>query len=162
MITITASEYQIGAMQADGVIAVRETHYRSGGFPSLTYDYFCPPEVDPSEVMSARAAKLAAEFQRRALVDGLSDPGVIPWTKLQFERRFTLDEWIAVQDFNAAYAGHPALTQEQKNTIRRGLAEYDRALEVSPADPAVAALLGLYEVLGVLPAGAAARILGNG
>lgn len=162
MITITASEYQTGAVQADGSVAVRETHYRSGGFPPLTYDYFCPPEVDPAEVMAARASKLAAEFQRRAVVDGMSEIGVIAWTKLQFERRFTLDEWIAVQDFNAAYLAHPALTQEQKNTIRRGLAEYDRALEVSPADPAVAALLGLYEALGVLPAGAAARILGNG
>lgn len=162
MIEITSSTYQTGATQADGSVQVRETHQRSGGFPALTFDYFCPEGVDPTEVLAERAAKLTSEFQRRAVVDGLSDPGVIPWTKLQFERRFALAEWIAVQDFNASYLDHPALTQEQKDTIRRGLAEYEVALEVSPADPAVAALLGLYEAVGDLPAGAAARILSDG
>lgn len=159
MIEITASTYQLGANQADGSVAVRETHQRSGGFPPLTFDYFCPDGIDPAEVMQERANKLTVEFQRRSVIDGLSAVGVIPWTKLQFERRFTTPEWISVQDFNDSYRDHPALSQEVKDQIRRGLAEYEKALEVSPADPAVANLLGLYEAVGVLPAGVAERIL---
>lgn len=162
MIEITSSTYQLGATQADGSVQVRETHHRSGGFPPLTYDYFCPQGIDPAVVMAERASKLAAEFQRRAQIDGLSDIGVIPWTKLQFERRFTDEQWDAMNDFNGSYWEHPALTLEQKKRIRRGLAEYEIALEVSPTDPAVAALLGLYEALGVLPAGTAAQVLSDG
>lgn len=81
------------------------------------------------------------------------------WTKLQFERKFTDEEWQASQNFNAAFETSEYLTSAQKLTIRRGLNDYKIALDISSIDPGVISILGLYEAFGVIAPGRAQEIL---
>lgn len=158
MTHIVNSNFTVGATQADGSVAVRETHTLSDGRTS-TIDYFCSPDIDPSVVMSQRAARINAELVLSDALGALVSAGKINLTKLQFRRRFTLPERIAVDAFNASYEGNPMLTDEQKAAIRTNLKDYDEAFDIDLSDEGTIAGVQMYEALGLIAPGRAAEIL---
>lgn len=156
---ITSSSYTIGPTQVDGRHYVTEQHLLNDG-RSISFQYLANLNVvDPEIVMQARALRVQTQLDRRNASLALASEGEISWTKLQWERRFTTPEWAAIQDFNATYQDAQYLTAEQKLMLRRGLAEYALALDVNPSDPQTAAIVSLYEALGLLNPGRAAEIL---
>ena len=150
------STYTEGPPQVDGRRYVTERHVDDTG---KVYDFEWLGAQDVGLVLSARAAlldgQITAQREAQALVLGTR----LPWTKLQFERRFTDAEWSDAQDFNAGFEFIPQLSSEQKLTIRRGLNDYKIALDVSPTDPGTIALVSLYEAFGVIAPGRAAEVL---
>lgn len=86
-------------------------------------------------------------------------PPVCEFTKLEWRRRFTAQEQKAIDRFNAQFESHPMLTDDQKDDIRTGLANYAAASVVNADDPDVPAVLGLYTHLGFLADGRAGEIL---
>jgi hypothetical protein len=86
-------------------------------------------------------------------------PEVVEVSKVAWRRRFTAEEQDAIDAFNeGVYLTHPALDEATKGAIRRGLVLYSVATAVNPLDPDTQALLGLYEMLGLLAPGRAAEI----
>jgi hypothetical protein len=87
------------------------------------------------------------------------EPEVVEVSKVTWRRRFTAEEQDAIDAFNeGGYLMHPALDEATKGAIRRGLVLYSVATVVNPLDPDTQALLGMYEVLGLLAPGRAAKI----
>ena len=80
-------------------------------------------------------------------------------TKLEFWRLLSAQEEDNVMDFNDYYFQHPALTDEQKKAIRRGLKKYDLAEEIDLDDPDTQGVVALYEAVGVIGPGRSAEIL---
>jgi hypothetical protein len=153
---IQSSTYTEGAAQADGRRYVKETHTDDTG---KTYEFEWLGSQDAGAVLAARAEALSALITTQREAEALVLGTRLPLTKLQFERRFSNDEWAAIQAFNAGYDQHPALDDAQKLPIKRGLSEYALALDIALTDPGTVALVGLYEALGLLASGRAAEIL---
>ena len=80
-------------------------------------------------------------------------------THLEFRRRFTAAEQEAIDEFNALFESHPALTTEQKRKVRTGLKNFESANGVTLTDSDIPGMLGLYTALGLLAPGRAAEIL---
>lgn len=156
--TVTSSSYTTHP-QADGRVRVTEKHVLADG-SHVSFEYLADlSEIDPAVVMTARAERVAAEIAVRNASLALAQHGSIPWTKVEWERKFTDAEFSAVWAFNDTFESAPYLTDEQKTTIRRGLAEYKLASVVDSADPRTQAMIGLYVALGVLTAERGAEIL---
>jgi hypothetical protein len=87
------------------------------------------------------------------------EPEVVEVSKVAWRRRFTAAEQDAIDAFNeGGYLTHPALDEATKGVIRRGLVLYSVTININPLDPDTQALLGLYEMLGLLAPGRAAEI----
>lgn len=159
MTSITSSTHTTGTAQADGRVWVKESHQISDG-RVFDYEYLADlTVVDPQIVMSARAARINAELVMRDASVAEAQNGSVPWSKVEWERKFTDAEFTAVWAFNDSFESSPYLTAEQKTSIRRGLAEYKLASVVDAADPRTQAMIGLYVALGILTAERGAEIL---
>lgn len=158
MATILSSGYVLGATQADGSVAVRETHVVSDG-TVITHDYMLPLGVDPDAVMTQRAARHDAELQLRTLTGQIAADGLIHLTKLKFRRLFTLSERVLIDAFNASFESNPILTDEQKGLIRTYLQDLSEAEGVYLDDEGTVAGIQMYVSLGLLSAERAAEIL---
>jgi len=153
---IITSTYSEGPDQIDGRRYVKEVHTDDRG---LTYSFEWLGSQDAGAVLTARAASLTAQIRTQREAEALVAGTRLPLTKLQFERRFTDEEWAAIQAFNTSYEQHPALTDAQKLSIKRGLSEYALALDIVLTDVGTVTLVGLYEALGLIAVARAAEIL---
>lgn len=154
--SIQSSDYTEGPLQVDGRRYVKERHIDTAG---KVYEFEWLGDQDAELVMTARAQELTTQLNAQALALAVVSGTRLPLTKLQFERRFTDVEWAAIQAFNAAYEQHPALTNAQKLSIKRGLSEYALALDISLTDVGVVTLVTLYQALGLVADGRAAEVL---
>lgn len=156
---IISSAILVATPQADGSTSVQERHTDHNG---KTYDvsYFAPEGIDINLVVSSRATRIGAEIDAREAADALAADFVLPVSKVAWRRRFTATEQDALDAFNGGeYLTHPALDEPTKGAIRRGLVLYEVTQEVNPQDPDTQALLGLYEMLGLIAPGRAAEIV---
>lgn len=80
-------------------------------------------------------------------------------SKITFRRRFTDEERLLIDEFNATFETLPNLTAEQKRDIRSGLEDYKATDEVNRADPSTSKMLGLYTALGLIAPGRAEEII---
>lgn len=145
--------------QQDGSTSVQERHTDHTG---KTYDvsYFASEGMDVNLVLAARAERIGAEIDARALAEAEAVNFVLPVSKVAWRRRFTALEQDAIDAFNGGeYLTHPALDEATKGAIRRGLVLYDATPDINPQDPDTQALLGLYEMLGLIAPGRAAEIV---
>lgn len=155
---ILSSNY-ITHPQAKGRVRVTEKHLLADG-NYVSFEYLADlSEVDPDVVMTARAERVAAEIAVRNASLVVAQQGGVPWTKVEWERKFTDAEFSAVWAFNDTFESASYLTDEQKTMIRRGLAEYKLASVVDSADPRTQAMIGLYMSLGILTAERGVEIL---
>lgn len=153
---IQNSTYTEGPAQVDGRRYVKERHLDNLG---KVYEFEWLGSQDASLVLQARVQALNTQLVAQADALSLVADTRLPLTKLQFERRFTDLEWDAIQGFNTSYTIHPALTDVQKLSIKRGLAEYAVAQDISLTDSGTTSLVNLYETLGLLAAGRAVEVL---
>jgi hypothetical protein len=80
-------------------------------------------------------------------------------SKIEFRRLFPDATRHYVDEFNATFESHPALTTDQKRSIRSGLEDYKATNEVNLDDPSTAMMVGLYQMLGILTADEAQGVL---
>lgn len=81
-------------------------------------------------------------------------------SKLQFRELFAATKRELVDEFNATFEAHPALTAAQKRTIRTGLKDFESAQGITvPLDARVLGMLGLYQAVGILNADELAAIV---
>lgn len=142
-------------LQLDGRSYVTERHTDHTGM-TYEHEYLADVGLDTELVMQLRAIKLGAEIDARELAEAASQNFVIPLTKYAFRQRFTAAERLACDSFNANYAAHPALTEEQKDSIRTGLEDFNAASAIMPS--IAMPMLQMYEALGLIAPGRAAEI----
>lgn len=161
MTTIVSSTYTVGVAQADGRIPVTETHMRSDGRTEIA-EYLAVPGMDLSAVMSARARHLNERYAAEEEEAGAALQNVI-LTTVEFERLFTDAEFDVVIPFlEGGFEYHPALSDAQKLTIRRGMREYTRTRDgVNLRDARTIGLVQMLEALGLIEPGRAEVILGG-
>jgi len=80
-------------------------------------------------------------------------------SKIEFRRLFPDATRPYVDEFNATFEAHPALSVDQKRSIRSGLEDYKATSEVNLDDPSTAMMIGLYQALGILTADEAQGVL---
>lgn len=81
-------------------------------------------------------------------------------SRLQFRELFAASKRELVDEFNATFESHPALTLAQKRTIRTGLKDFESAQGITvPLDDRVLGMLGLYQAVGILTADELAAIV---
>lgn len=158
MTTVTQSTYTIGPSQQDGRNFVVEQHVLSDG-RTVLFEYLADQGIDPSAIMSMRAARVQEEIQANEAAVGVASSGTVPWTKFQFRQRFSYAEQLAIDEFNATFETNSLLTPEQKRQIRTGLKNLEASGSVFRDNPATVAGLQLYEALGLIASGRAAEIL---
>lgn len=141
--------------QVDGRAYVTERHTDHAG---ATYDheYLADVGLDTDAVMRMRAQRLGVEIDAREAVEAAAQNFVIPLTKYAFRQRFTEAERLACDNFNANFATHPSLTDDQKASVRSGLEDFYAATGVVPSR--ALPMLQIYEALGLIAPGRAAEI----
>ena len=80
-------------------------------------------------------------------------------SKIEFRRMFNDVERPLIDEFNATFETHPALTDEQKRGVRSGLEDYKATETVNLDDVSTAMMLGLYTMLGLIDAARAQEIM---
>lgn len=78
---VTSSTYQADPPDTIGRYQVVERHIDHIGREHMI-SYTCEPGWEPGEIMSARAAKLGAEIDRRDQQEAEANNFAVPWTKL--------------------------------------------------------------------------------
>lgn len=161
MITIISSTYTTGVTQADGRIPVTEMHVRSDQRTEIA-EYLAVPGMDLSAVMSARAQRLNEQFADEEAIAGAALENTI-LTTVEFERLFSDEEFNVVIPFlEGGFEAHPALTDEQKTAVRRGMREYNKTRDgVNLRDPRTIGMLQMLEALGLIGVGRAVEIMGG-
>lgn len=150
MTQIVESTYTEGPTQSDGRRRITERHVDDLGRP-MTFDYLATPDMDPQAVISARAARLNADFANRDAEAAEAARGRIPWSKLEFRNQLGQQTEAAMDYFFATFESNGALTTEQKAMIRTGWARYREAHYIErPLRAEVLALLGLFKLLGLI------------
>lgn len=97
MITITSSQIISIKPQIDGRAYITERHDVSNGQPVIV-EYLADAGLDINAVMSERASRIQADLQSREAVDLASAAYEIPMTEIEFLRRFTVQERIAIRN----------------------------------------------------------------
>ena len=156
--TVIESVYSFGELQADGSTRVTESHRISDG-RSVDFEYDCPANVDPSVVLTARAARVQSELQANEDALYIASQGAVPWTKYQFRQRFTALERMTIDAFNGSFETNAGLTSEQKAAIRTSLKDFETSGAVYRDNPSTVSGVQMYEVLGLIAPGRAAEIL---
>jgi hypothetical protein len=144
--------------QIDGRIDVTEKHTYDNG-DTQTINYLADASLDLQLVASLRAEKINVELQAKALAEAEAMNYEVPFFKAEFRDRFTTQEQVLVDNFNATYQSNPNLSSEQKAGILSALAYYADARRVYLAHPKTIAFVNMYEQLGILTYGRAAEIL---
>ena len=86
-------------------------------------------------------------------------PATRELTHLGFRRLFTQAERELADELEVTFETNPALSTEQKRTLRSGYKDFYAGTSVNRDDPAVLPMLTLYEALGIIAPGRAAEIL---
>lgn len=108
-------------------------------------------ETDMATYAATRVAEIEATLGPEVEVE----PDHIIITHLAFRRLFQLNERIAFDNFEE----NPALTAEQKQTLRSISKDFEMAQEIDLKDPDVIGGLQFIESCGILGAGRAAEVL---
>ncbi len=144
---LNSSTYTEGPTQQDGRRYVTERHTEDNGNVHI-FEWL--GDQDASLVLAARAEELNQQILARAAAAALVNGSKLNLTKLQFRRRFTQQERVLIDDFNENYQAHPALTDDQKKTIRTFLKDFDTAEDVSMQDPDTSNGVYMYASLGII------------
>ena len=146
---IVLSEIVSESPQADGRVYVRERHVDEHGH-EYTFESLLPADTDRNALLSARAEILNQQLASRAAIEKTVSVTTLPLSKLEFLRRFTPQERIAIRK------SQNDLVQDFINLLN--LAEY-----VTPSDGDSQAALAYLESIGLIASGRAAEIgAGNG
>lgn len=120
-------------------IATNQTVYEYTAENELSFTGLNDPALYRQEVITQPSAPLATVHGGRRIL-----------TKLEFRRLFSDATRPLVDEFNATYETHPALTAEYKRAIRSGLEDFKAATEIDLDNPSVAAMLAVYVTLGMM------------
>lgn len=162
MTSIITSTFTEGPTQSDGRRYVTERHVDDRGH---VYEYQWLGEQDAAPVLAARVALLNAQLADQEAAQALVAGTLLPLTKLKFRELFTFAERMGIDALHAGFETHPALSTEQKATLRTGLEDYRMAENIQrPFDARVIAMLNMYVALGLLTPARQAEIVsaGNG
>lgn len=143
---IVASTFAVGVPQADGRVYVRETHTDQDGVP-IDVEYLADPGANFQAIMQARAANMSAEIDARLAVEAEARNYKLPLTRLEFLRRFTVQERVAARGLAAT-----------DPVVFDFLDLLSAALNVVPTDSDVQMGLGYLVSVGVLTAERAREI----
>ena len=143
---ILSSSYTVGVPQADGRVYVRETHVDQDGVP-IDVEYLADPDANFQSIMDARAANMSAEIDAKLAVEAEARNFKLPLTRLEFLRRFTVQERVAARQLAAS-----------DPVVYDFLDLLGAALNVVPTDPDVQMGLGYLVSVGVLTADRAREI----
>lgn len=151
MTTILNSDWtEENIPQADGRRWVTERHVDDLGRP-IVFTYLATDDMDRNAIMSARVARLNADFAVRDAEYAEATRGRIPWSKLEFRDQLGQTTEVAMDAFFATFETHPSLTDEQKAIIRTGFNRYKEAHYIErPLRAEVLSLLGLLKTLGLI------------
>lgn len=116
------------------------------------------------------AAHLGADYTLEELTEAVAQPGADEvvatiyggrrsLSKIEFRRLFPADKRPYVDEFNATFEAHPALTADQKRDIRSGLEDYRATDAVNLDDIDTQKMIGLYVMLGILTTVEATAVL---
>jgi hypothetical protein len=156
MIVNSVIEEQIP--QVDGRIDVTEKHtYDDGATQYISY--LASAELDLQLVANLRAENINKQLELKALAEAEAMNFEIPLFKAEFRDRFTTQEQIYIDNFNASYQSNPNLSTEQKAGILSALAYYADAGRVYLSHPKTISFVNMYEQLGILAEGRAAEVL---
>jgi hypothetical protein len=111
--------------------------------------YTCEPGWEPGEIMSARAAKLGAEIDRRDQQEAEANNFAVPWTKLDFLKRMTAEERVACRTL----ATTDLIAADFMHLL-------DLAMSIYPGNADLVAGLNYMESKGCFAAGRANEIAG--
>lgn len=137
--------------QKGGGRYVVERHVDNLGRPITFGPYLLQDGMDPAAIMTARAARLNAEFARADAEAAEASKGRTPWSKLEFRDQLGAATEYAMDAFFATFEGNPALTVEQKAAIRTGYMRYKEAHYIErPLRAEVLSMLGLFRQLGLI------------
>lgn len=149
-------------MQADGRRYVSETHTDDLG---KTYSFEWLGDQDATQVLADRASILSSQISAQRAALAVVNGTTLPLSKYQFRQLFEFTERVACDELEANLEQHPGLTSDQRALIRTGLKDFNAAQDVArPFLPAVAQMLDLYVLLGILTSERKAQIVsaGNG
>lgn len=146
--------------QIDGRSYVTEQHIDDKGV-EYNFEYLADVAADTNLVLTLRQQKLNAELGSRAAAELVANNFKLPISKLQFRNLFTLQERMAIDEFNVNFESMPSLTAQDKSMIRTSLEDYRTAEYISLANASTVAGVQLYETLGLIAAGRAAIILAS-
>lgn len=119
------------------------------------------PKVDSQDLLNDYAAALDAAFAAKSAAAVAIGAVEIPWTKLEFRRKFADAEWSAFLDFRTTYESSE-LPAQTKSAIRLGLSDFDLASSVSRTDPSTQAMLNLMVAVGLLTQQRCDEVLSGG
>ena len=143
---ILSSSFAVGVPQADGRVYVRETHMDQDGTP-IDVEYLADPAAPFEAIMQARAVNMGADIDARLAVEAEARNYKLPLTRLEFLRRFTVQERVAARTLAAT-----------DPVVYDFLDLLSAALNVVPTDPDVQMGLGYLVSVGVLTADRAREI----
>ena len=106
-------------------------------------------------------AGIGWSYENGVLIEPVAVPAasVRKGTHLWFREKFTQAEQEWADELEATFESSPALTAEQKRSLRTGYKNFNLATEVDLDDPRIPPMLGLYVALGGLAANRPAEIL---
>lgn len=152
MTVITQSVYiEDDYTQADGSRYVIERHTDDLGRVMQFGPYLCYPDMNPQNIMSARAARLNADFAAREAEELQASQGRIPWSKLEFRNQLGATTEQSMDEFFATFENNPSLTVDQKKQIRTGWRRFQEAHFIErPLKQEVLTMLDLLKSLGLI------------
>jgi len=144
--------------QVDGRIDVTERHtYSDGAVQDI--NYLAASTLDLQLVANLRAENINKELEAKALAEAEALNFEVPLFKAEFRDKFTTEEQVMIDNFNASYQSNPNLSSEQKAGILSALAYYADAGRVYLSHPKTIAFVHMYEQLGLIGQGRASEVL---
>lgn len=144
--------------QIDGRLDVTEKHIYDDGDTQLV-NYLADPSLDLQYVADLRASNINRELEAKVLAETIAMNYEVPLFKAEFRDKFTSQEQILIDNFNANYQSNSNLSSEQKAVILSALAYYADARRIYLKHPKTISFVNMYEQLGIINTGRAMEIL---